>query len=607
MPILKRNIVVGLSLLFIAALAALKYLSPLLIQTLFRQGHYDLLNWLAGAHDQLSMGFYLGEIEQRWVGPLTYLGMGLVFTWLASVFLRDAGPRRFALAVLAFLVLIKFEVLFFPVYGGDAVTGPFTEGIWLSRHGFNFAELARQPGYKLGGPRVYLASIYPSFLAAQMRLFRNPRVFLFVNHLLVFMLAAGIVTMFRQLMSRYVDRQTALLAALVLLFAPLFHAQAEMINMEIPGAFFALGSCYFLIQRRLGLAGISALLCVLIKGSGIIAPAAFLLVSGLAFFFDERDRFKIRPMLWAIVPALAGILVLGVTQRMQNDGTAVGNIRWFSGVLWGAHLRRLSAVFAVCCLIFGADLLQQARRLRGQGQPAGRRLFRENYAAIVIFIYAIMWFVLFANYTSMTPRYKILLYPFITFCVCLSVSRIIRARAAQRALLLTAIVFALISSYGMFEELSGDYYYVQVERSLEYRAVLHKDILVAKEIMDKYSGLTIGAPSIMAQILAYPELGYVPRPLDVVAYGISWSMEGMRVFKGLQGMNLRRTVWVGYDGDLAAQMRGKIDFPVDPKDKVLTTIHYGKKEAILFVGGVAIEKMWRLVTMASRARQAQAR
>ena len=170
-----------------------------------------------------------------------------------------------------------------------------------------------------------------------------------------------------------------------------------------------------------------------------------------------------------------------------------------------------------------------------------------------------------------------------------------------------AIVFALISSHGMFEELSGKYYYVQVERSLEYRNVLQKDIRLAREITAKYAGLTIGAPSIIAQSLAYPELGYVKQPLDVVVYGTPWSMDGMRVFNGLRGMNLRRTVWVGYDGDLAEQMRGKIDFPVDPQDKVLTTIDYGDKTAILFMGGVAIEKMWRLVLMASRARQARTR
>ena len=71
---------------------------------------------------------------------------GLLLTAIVLVFLKNAKARAFGAMVFAYLVLTKIEVLFYPPYG-DAIGGPFSEAIWLARHGFDYVELFHQDGY----------------------------------------------------------------------------------------------------------------------------------------------------------------------------------------------------------------------------------------------------------------------------------------------------------------------------------------------------------------------------------------------------------------------------------------------------------------------------
>ena len=52
---------------------------------------------------------------------------------------------------------------------------------------------------------------------------------------------------------------------------------------------------------------------------------------------------------------------------------------------------------------------------------------------------------------------------------------------------------------------------------------------------------------------------------------------------------LHNTVWIGFKRDSLQHL--SVEYPVDPRDKILMTIERGDKEGILFMGGFAIERM----------------
>jgi hypothetical protein len=111
----------------------------------------------------------------------------------------------------------------------------------------------------------------------------------------------------------------------------------------------------------------------------------------------------------------------------------------------------------------------------------------------------------------------------------------------------------------------------------------------ARIIKDKYASFTIGAPYVIAQQYAMPELGYVKEPLDVVIYGMSVHYADIQNFAGLQSMDLPRTLWIGFRN---RPNRYGIDFPIDPQyDQIVHHVEAGDKEIFLFQGGAGIQKM----------------
>ena len=169
-------------------------------------------------------------------------------------------------------------------------------------------------------------------------------------------------------------------------------------------------------------------------------------------------------------------------------------------------------------------------------------------------------------------------------------------------ILLFMIGLLSFSSYGLLEQ-TVSYNYIELERSLEYRNVLLRDMHLADEVERKFSQYTIVAPSVMAQILALPELGYVPQKRTVLIYGTPAKYEDLKNFEGMQRLkDIKKTLWIGLYDDMSDDISKHFPFPVDPRDLVLEKIFFGDKKASLIMGGYAIEKMWELETIASMKR-----
>ncbi len=177
-------------------------------------------------------------------------------------------PFRFGAAVFAFLSLTKLEVFLYPPYG-DSASGPFMEAVWLLHHNFDYLALSKEPLFIYGGPKVYLFSIYPTFEALLMKLIPDSKIFLIINHLIVFIWGAVSVTYVYKIARQIMEDRIAMLVAILFMSLPLFHSQVEILNMEMPLTMFSILSIYFVTQRKWAMASLMAMMAIFVPAVAV--------------------------------------------------------------------------------------------------------------------------------------------------------------------------------------------------------------------------------------------------------------------------------------------------------------------------------------------------
>ena len=525
-------------------------------------------------------------MENMVFGPLHMLIAGLVFLGINWVYLKDVSLKKYFLAVFIFLCVTKFEILFWPPYG-DSASGPCAEAIWLARHNFNYVSLAAQRSFLAGGPKVYLFSIYPAFLALLIKLIPNAKIFLLVNHLFVFAFSAGIVSFFRGIVQKILHKDFALISSLWLLFIPLFQSQVEQINMAVPMLFFAVLSAYYLVDKRVWIASLMAIVAALVKGVAIIiCGSVFVVCCGLCLF-DSNIKRKwsvffagFVSMVFVVLKYFAAFFVLNKDGKAEMVGWLMGwNSMRNTGIFY---------VFVFVAICFFGYLLWSKMK---QGIGIRAFLMRE-YVMGVMLVYTCSWFALFVHSQGLQPRYWLLMTPFNLFCVIFVMGLFIRSEILRKSLLTTAIVFSCVCSYGLFYEPVLMNAHSAQERTLEYRNDLLAHMEMVRILERRFSHFTIGAPFTFGHTLALRELGYVSRDLDILMYQFPCTY-GIKTFRGLAELDLYKTIWVGVktDPNLPKVLAGKIEYPIGPEDQIVETIKYGNREINLFVGGISIEKM----------------
>ncbi|MFA5088706.1 MAG: hypothetical protein WC552_06700 [Candidatus Omnitrophota bacterium] len=578
-----KRLGLGIFLVCLALFYLLKLQGAQAVGELYQQGRFDILNRLTGAQQQQVLGFYLGEMERKVLGPASVLGAGVLFMVFSLVFLQKASPVRFAIAVFIFFLLSKPEVLFFPPYG-DAIGGPFAEGVWLFRNGFNYLGLFHEPRYIDGGPSVYVFSIYPTYLAILMAVFRSSRCFLVVNHLLVFAFAAVIAALFRSILLRIFTPKTSLLLVIFFLSLPLFHSQVEAINMEMFLLFLVMSSVYSLINGKIQTASFWAVAAAFTKGYGVIICGTVFLSSILLFAVSpgRRDRWKF--LFWGSWAAASAALAVFLAYIVAYQFTPQSVTSILSG--WPSLKNTIIfPLYLLSCVFYLSSFIKGLWRVKREGGSV-QSFWERNIIPLVMFSLAGLWFLFFLNHFAVSPRYSLVLLPFLLFAVLFVVALFHPFQKFINPALIGLIVFSLICSYGNIYPPFGGYNYVLQERSLEYRNDLLLNIKVAQEIEEKYASFTIGAPFILAQILALPELGYVHQKLDVMIYGMRCTYGGIKNFQRLSDVQINRTIWVGVRSGLPDD----IPYPVGERDVVLKEVFSGKEKAVFFLGGEAIEK-----------------
>jgi len=563
---------------------------------LFKQGLFELLNFLTQRNINQPFGYYLGQMHQLYFGPIFILLTGIAFLIFAWIFLREKNIFVFASAVFGYLLLTRFEVLFFPPYG-DSVSGPFAEAFWLVNHSFNYMELARQPGFAQGGPKVYLFSIYPTFQAILIKIIPGSKLFLVINHLIVFVLGAFAVSLFRQIALKVYDKEVSLLLSILFISFPLFQSQVEGINMEMPLVFFSMLSLYYLINKRLWLAAIMAVCATLIKGVGIIICGTVFAVCLFLFFFGQgKHRFQ-ASTLWAGLlvmsfVALKAFLSMFILYEKGN----VALVGFFQG--WKEN-SKLPVLYMYFASLFIFLIFYVYEKLKGHSHSFFDYL-KKHYVASIIFLCAFAWFALFLQSYGAQYRYRLLLTPLNLFCVFYVLTLFIRSKRFVQGSLILLIGFSFFCSYGFLYKIDPinphePVLHSALERTLEYRNDLQVQILVTKKIEDQFSSYLIGAPFTIAQTLAFPKLGYVTKDLDVMIYRFPCTYGGIKMFEGLEHINVLKTIWIGYETIVDSKILSIIhNYPVASDDLVVERIVRGKRKATLFQGGMNIEKYRRI-------------
>ncbi len=583
-------------LLVLCAFFGLKRFSPSVTGALYRAEEISLLNFLAGTPVKQSLDYYRGRVEERISGPLESLIAGMLFLSFALRFLRRSRPAVFAAAVMAYLLLSRWEVLFDPPYG-DALIGPFSDAVWLVRHHFDYRNYFHLASYALGGPQVYPASIFPSVLAVLMKCTPGPRAFLVAAHGLVFLAGAVSVTVFRGMLSEVFDRKAAAAGAVLVMALPLFQSMVELINMEMACLVFALLSARSLAGRDIGRASLWAVMSVLVKAPGVTACAA-VFTTGMLFFFNERGGQRWRTLAWSLFPVIVAAAKACFRDASIPRQLPHNRIGWLEG--W--WFMKTMPVFWIFLALAAFVFWKKAREFR-EKRKEGKRLLEfllDNLPLVAMFLMAAFWFSSYLNFSVMVPRYKWLQRPFFLFMVVYALRLATRSRRVFRQVIVAAAAVSFLNAYGMFYRMQSipTAWFNHYERSLEYRNSLDLYRKTAAYIDRHYVHLLIGAPSVIAHALNFREVGYVENKLEVMTYGTLPTHEGMRAFTGLNDIPLERTIWVGYPENY---INRHIDYPVDPRDKVLNTFEAGDRRLVIFRGGVGIERMRLIVEMMKKS------
>lgn len=532
--------------------------------------------------------------EMTW-GPLSQLIAGCTLAYICYKYFPTASNKHFIFIIFTYLILTKFDVLLNPPYG-DPISGPWVEAIWLKHHHFDFIGLSQQSGYDLGGAKVYLFCIYPAFLALLMSLIPSVKAFLLVNHLLTFAMTAIIVMIIRHIALKSFAPLNALLIAIISLSLPLFQAQTEAINMEIPSLFFVMLTILFLSNRRFGLATLFACIGLFVKGSCLIASFTVITVIIFDFFLSEKKRYNTKNLKWIIV--IIGIALFHVFLKQFFQDSTAKDMGLLAG--WLA----VTTTYNFKIIFWGLIASVIIYVIRARQRPIvefARTSWNKHYPACIMMIMSLHWVSLFINFAGLSPRYKIILCGLLVFYIAFVVSLIIKSQRIMTGLLIAGLMVTLLSTYGYFENHKQDtqtaYDYLVVDRSLEYRDDLKLYKRIARDIEEKYSDFSIGAPFIMVHALALPELGYVQKKMRVLVYGNTVDFEGIEQFTSIELMDLNKTVWVGFKGGLASTISQFVpEYPIDPNnDKILKKYTQGRSTATLFMGGYAIESVQRII------------
>ena len=170
----------------------------------------------------------------------------------AGLTLDKLTPRRFYGLSLTLILLLNLDRVLDPPYW-DALTGVYTQGVWLYQHHFDYRLLAHLPNFTAGGPNIHLFYFFAPLYAALLHVFRPTSVFLIIHLVVMNASAAGLTFEYAILRNRC-PPWLALVWIASAACNPIWSGQTASLYLEIPLAAAIAVSLHAAWRRRYALA-----------------------------------------------------------------------------------------------------------------------------------------------------------------------------------------------------------------------------------------------------------------------------------------------------------------------------------------------------------------
>ena len=411
----------------------------------------------------------------------------------------------------AFLLLLmaNVSVLQDPPYW-DALTGIFSQAVWLKDHNFDYMSLWQQPKWTDGGPRVNILYLLAPAYGLLLKLFDPAWAFGIIHGFNIFC-GALTFTLFYAILCDFIPHRHALLWCLAAALDPIWNGQVASLYIEMPQA-----ACYgavILALHRHGYirAAIACVLAFLIKSSALLLALAMVVWYGVQYIGRHWPASLPRPAPghWrAVFTVLPFPVVYLLSTAFTSDRY---QLQWH--VSRSLFIIKTQIPFQTLTLM-GIALALIAVLLKRKWR---RQVFGDRAAFDMVTFLTILvggFWVAFHLYPLSLCRYVTSIVFPMTALLGLLVSRL-----GSRVPVLLAgmlIITGAANLYGLLlpplpgpKARSGEY----LERSREYLIDLAANRRICRFLEDHHFTRPIVVKYPFAHMLTDPDLGYVRQPL----------------------------------------------------------------------------------------------
>jgi len=286
---------------------------------------------------------------------------------------------------------------------------------------------------------------------------------------------------------------SAFAAVAFLCVSPLFYAQSMLAQLDMPAMAFTALALLLFVQNRVRLCALVCVALVLVKETGLVAPALF----GAWLVVEKRPRAA----LWFLPPFVA--LAVWLVALKHATGHWLGNAAFTEYNVWYplnpirvafALLRRLYYLFVGSGHFIGlAALIWAWRRTR---------LFRDRAWRIVAAFAALHTLAVTLSGGAVLERYLLPVLPALYAAFAIALGALVpRIRLTALVALLASLVAA---------NLINPVYPFPFENNLAYLHFVDLERKAAREVASRPGVVATAFP--LSDALRRPEFGYVPAP-----------------------------------------------------------------------------------------------
>jgi hypothetical protein len=310
--------------------------------------------------------------------------------------------------------------------------------------------------------------------------------------------ALGTTTALRLGVRMGLSSEAAMLAAAWLAISPLFFAQSIMAQLDMPSMVLSALALLLFLDERIRAAALASTLLVLVKETGLLAPAMF-----FAWLWMEGRR---REALWFLLPA--GPLILWLIVLDRGTGHLFGNSAFIQYNVWYsldpvrlslALLRRLYYLFLGSGHWIGTIAVIAAVR--------NANVFRARPWRVAVSLAAAQVLLVSALGGAVLERYLVPVLPILYIGFAAAVwRRTIRWRMVSAAALSAALVAA---------NFVNPPYPFPLENNLAFTDFVALQTEAAAYLESRTSDTAIASMFPLSSALRRPEFGYVRRRLRI--------------------------------------------------------------------------------------------